>query len=91
MGGFQVNSAFWWQFNNKTIDCIVKKILYFVYFQSQFHQIQPTYCSGYPGAEPRPLPRPPAIGSGGHQQGGQQGGQGCHQTGGGAHFLLQFA
>ena len=36
MGGFQVNSAFWWQFNNKTIDCIVKKYYILYIFNLNF-------------------------------------------------------
>ena len=47
MGGFQVKSAFWWQFNNK-IDhnkCtpLKKNMKFCIFGKSQFHQIQPKY------------------------------------------------
>ena len=47
MGGFQVKSAFWWQFNNK-IDhnkCtpLKKNMKFCIFGKSQFHQIQPTH------------------------------------------------
>ena len=47
MGGFQVKSAFWWQFNNK-IDhnkCtpLKKNIKFCIFGKSQFHQIQPNH------------------------------------------------
>ena len=47
MGGFQVKSAFWWQFNNK-IDhnkCtpLKKNMKFCIFGKSQFHQIQPNY------------------------------------------------
>ena len=47
MGGFQVKSAFWWQFNNK-IDhnkCtpLKKNMKFCIFGKSQFHQIQPSY------------------------------------------------